>query len=116
MPLINSARAMLGKRHRLSNNACNAFMSASDCRQMEREVKDVNRILDASAPGKYCPAMLKRKFLAALLLLGGTIFSYGQGMAQSPSSSVNALMIRLFGDQPFTATAYVHVTNKASGA
>ena len=82
---------------------------------MNREVKVVNSPLDASATPAYCPAMLKHQFLALLLLMGGTIFSHGQGMAQSPSSSVNALMIRLFGDQPFTATAHVRVTNTASG-
>lgn len=82
---------------------------------MLAEVKDANDELDAAGSPHYFAPMLNRTLLVLWLLLTGVIAGFGQGIAQSPSSSVNALMIRLFGDQPFTATAHVAMTNKASG-
>lgn len=79
------------------------------------EVKDANDGLDDTGRGHYFAPMLNRNLFVLLLLLAGGASGSAQGVAQSPSSSVNALMIRLFGDQAFTATAHVGMTNKASG-
>jgi hypothetical protein len=58
--------------------------------------------------------MLKRSLLTLIIILSA-LSVHSQEMPQGASGSVNALMMRLFEDQPFTATAHVKMTNKVSG-